>query len=112
MYIHIHDPENLRRFIFCFVGGCTVYLQFGVVFGFCLFVFNRVPRYNSKAYVVEAKTLIKRATCWLQLPVHRLEQARQKNCKASTVWQCEGLRERWRCAFEESKEYQEYPIVS
>lgn len=77
MTVSVCHPENLGRFNFWFIGVCTVYLQFGVLLGF-LFLwglgdfFNRVPRHNSKTYLVHAKVLIKSQTSCFQLPFPKL----------------------------------------
>lgn len=39
-HIRICSPENLGGFNSCFIGGCTVYLQFGVVVRFLLGFFG------------------------------------------------------------------------
>lgn len=70
-------PINLGRFSFCFIGVCTVNLQFRVLLGFVFLwgfgdFFSRAPRHNSKAYLVDAKVLIKSQTCCFQLPAPKL----------------------------------------
>lgn len=52
-------------------------LQFGVLFGFVFLwrfgdIFNRVPRHNSKTYLVDAKVLIRSQTSYFPLPAPKL----------------------------------------